>query len=152
FRSGTGETRVNYNARGSKIGWVVGDELYLDQDATYAELSELARDQGLTYPVTQQTLYRRVKEAGLLLRTEEGRTTYPVAVEGGRRRVLVLGTSLLCGKPGQPGQPGHTSANAGDTVPVSCAAFTPEGTKPGHQTGTKAPENLASVPVVPVVP
>jgi hypothetical protein len=96
----------DFRARGQKIGWARDTELYLDPDLTYAALAELARDQGLTYPVTQQTFCRRLKEAGLLSRTEGDRTTYPVALEGPRRRVLVLSTSVLQ-EPGQTGQTGQ---------------------------------------------
>jgi hypothetical protein len=90
FRSGAGATSITYRARGNKIGWIVEGELYLDPDSTYAALSELARDQGQAYPITQQTLTRRLNESGLLTRTDSGRTTYPATLEGHRRRVLVL--------------------------------------------------------------
>jgi hypothetical protein len=96
----------DFRAQGAKIGWVKGTELYLDPDLTYAALAELARDQQQSYPVTQQTLGRRLKEAGLLVRTDTDRTTYPETLQGNRRRVLVLSTSVLA-QPGQPGQTGQ---------------------------------------------
>ena len=64
-RSGGGEMVVAYHPRGRKIGWVAGEELYLDPDSMFAALSELTRDQGQVYPVTPQTLFRRLKEAEL---------------------------------------------------------------------------------------
>lgn len=136
-RSGLGEMSVAYRGRGHKIGWVAGDELYLDPDSTYAALSDFAREQGQAYPVTQQTLFRRLKEDGQLLRTDSDRTTYPVTLEGSRRRVLVLARSLLFGEPGQPGRPGHGPANGAESVPVSCPGFQSPGPKPGHETGTR---------------
>lgn len=179
-RSGFGDGRTSYHARGRKIGWVVGDELYLDPESTYAALSELAREQGQTYPVTQQTLYRRLKETGTLLRTDGERTVYPETLEGVRRRVLVLAPSTLLGKPGQPGRPGQTNGNQAETdtvprpgftsgapqpgqetgtvapapprVPVSCPGFPGAVPKPGQQSATKSSEKSLSVPVVPVVP
>jgi Domain of unknown function (DUF3854)/Domain of unknown function (DUF927) len=152
YRSGAGETCVAYHARGRKIGWVGGEELYLDPDSTYAALAELARDQGQTYPVTAQTLFRRLKEARLLVRTDADRTTYPVTLEGARRRVLILSTSSLLGKVGQPGQAGQTPADDGESVPVSRPGFPSGDTKPGRETGTVSAEKPVPVPTVPVVP
>lgn len=144
--------RASYLARGRKIGWVVGTELYLDPDSTYASLSELAREQGQACPLTQQTLFRRLKDSGALLRTDGDRTTYPVTLEGVRRRVLVLDSSFLLGKPGQPGQPGHGPANGAESVPVSCPGFLSPSPKPGHETGTNPSGKPVRVPSVPSVP
>src|SRR5262249_13200371 len=132
--------------------WVVGDELYLDPESTYAALSEFSRAQGLAYPVTQQTLTRRLNESRLLVRTDTGRTTYPVTLEGGRRRVLVLAASSIFGKSGQPGQPGHAHANAEESVPVSCPGFVEAREESGQETGTLSHEKGSSFPTVPVVP
>ncbi len=151
-RSGTDATTVVYHARGHKIGWVVNDELYLDPESTYAALSDFAREQGQAYPVTQQTLGRRLKEAGLLLRTDGDRTVYPTTLEGSRRRVWVLDRSLLVAAPGQPGQSGHAPANAAETVPVPRPGFHDGDRKPGRGTGTVSPGNPLAVPPVPVVP
>ncbi len=150
FRSGTETTGTNYRARGEKIGWTDGTELYLDPDITYAALTALARDQGQAYPVTQQTLYRRVNEAGLLLRTDTDRTTYPVTLEGSRRRVLVLATALLGGEPGRPGQTGRHAPITGRSVPTPCPAFRRAAPQPGQKTGTNPRQDHGAVPVVPV--
>jgi hypothetical protein len=146
-----GEARPAHQARGRKLGWVVETEVYLDPDSAYAALSELAREQGQVYPVTQQTLYRRLKEAGTLLRTDGDRTAYPVTLEGARRRVLVLSPSLL-GEPGQPGHLGRDAVNAGDSVPVSRPGFHTPSQEPGRETGTESHEKRGFVPSVPVVP
>ncbi|OWK45589.1 DUF3854 domain-containing protein [Fimbriiglobus ruber] len=98
-----GKSDGNYQERGRKIGWVADTELYLDPDSTFAALTELAREQGQVFPITKQTLYGRLKEARILIRSEGDRTTYPVTLEGTRHRVLVLDSSTLLGKPGQSG-------------------------------------------------
>jgi hypothetical protein len=152
FRSGSDQTAVDYRGREHKIGWVVGEELYLDPDSTFAALFEFARDQGVPFPLTQHTLYRRVKERGLFLRTEKDRTTYPVTLEGARRSVLVFSAPLLLQKPGQPGQPGQGTCKPPASVPVFCPGFSESGEKPGHQNVANRWENRSSVPVVPVVP
>ena len=152
YRSGTGETNLSYYAQGNKIGWTVGDELYLDPDSTYAALVELARDQGQAFPVTSQTLYRRLKEAGLLIRFEPDRTMYPITLEGKRHRVLILAASTLLGKPGQSGQSGYVPENAEGNVPVSCPDLPNCAATSGQETGTNTPEETALFPTVPVVP
>ncbi|VTS01851.1 DNA/RNA helicase, superfamily II OS=Thermoanaerobacterium thermosaccharolyticum M0795 GN=Thethe_02112 PE=4 SV=1: DUF3854: DUF927 [Gemmata massiliana] len=151
-RGALGEVRVGSHGRGRKLGWVTDAELYLDPDSTFAALSELAREQGQAYPITQQTLYRRLKESGYAVRTDGDRTTYPITLEGARRRVLVLAPSFLLGKPGQSGHPGRGAANTAQSVPVSRPGFSHAGPEPGQPTGTRAPENTGSVPGVPTVP
>ena len=86
------------------------------------------------------------------MRTDSQRTTYPVTLEGSRRRVLVLSTSLLLGNPGQPGQPGHTETNEGGYVPVSRPSFSNSTERPAGETGTISREKLDPAPTVPVVP
>ena len=152
FRSGDGETGVSYRGRGHKIGWVAGDELYLDPDSTHAALVELARDQGQTLPVSAQTLFKRLKQSGFLIRTEHGRTTYPVTAEGTRRRVLVVSTTSIFPIPGQPGQPGPASQYRADSVPLLCPSLQNGGAEPVQETGTESRESPASVPAVPVIP
>jgi hypothetical protein len=148
-RPGVGEVVVSYHARGGKIGWVTEEELYLDPDSTYAALCELAREQGQAYPVTQQTLTRRLNEAGHLVRTDTGRTTYPVTLEGVRRRILILPRSFLDGKPGQPGR---EAVNPDEAVPGSRPDSRPGARDPGQETGTNARGTPNPVPPVPVVP
>lgn len=143
---------AEHRGRGHKIGWVRENEVYLDPDSMFAALSELAREQGQAYPLTQQTLARRLKESNRLVRTDGDRTVYPVTVEGRRRRVLVLARAYLFGEPGQPGHSGQDPAPAGDSVPVLCPGFSPDAPKPGHRTGTNGPEIVRCVPAVPVVP
>jgi primase-polymerase (primpol)-like protein len=151
-RSGSDEKGVEYRGRGNKVGWVDGDKLYLDPDSAFAAISELARDQGQAYPVSQQTLFRRVKEAGLLLRTDGDRTTYPETLEGVRRRVLVLPACTVAQQPGQPGRPGRGSSDAAEPVPESRPGSGGGAEEPGHEAGTEPLANTGDVPGVPVVP
>jgi hypothetical protein len=140
-----------HRARGDKLGWV-GEHLYLDPDSTYAALCEFVREQGQTYPITPQTLKRRLNEAGHLIRTEPDRTTYPEKIEGTRKRVLVLDRSFLFEKSGQSGQSGQVAINLEQTVPVSNPDFPQANPKPGQKTQANSLENTASVPVIPVIP
>lgn len=151
-RAGLDGSVAAYYGRGNKIGWVHGDELYLDPDSTYAALAEFAREQGQAYPVTQQTLTRRLNESKVLLRTDTGRTTYPVTLEGTRRRVLVLPRSLIAGESGQPGHAGRGAASAGETVPVSRPDNRDAAAESGREIGTHPARKVAPVPAVPIVP
>jgi hypothetical protein len=151
FRAGD-DARATFHPRGRKIGWVAGDVLYLDPDATYAAVVELARDQGQAYPLTQQTLYRRLKEAGVLLRTDGDRTGYPVMLEGTRRRVLHVAVGTVFPRPGRPGHSGRGGDSPVAFVPGSCPGPAADDSEPGHEPGTESGGAAGVVPAVPVVP
>lgn len=153
FRSGPTEVSTNWIGRGSKIGWLSDRELLLDPDSTYAEIVDFARMQGVAFPVGQDTLWRRLKERGKLIRTDKERTTCKVVVEGSRQRVLVMSAAdmfALATEPGQPGQPCYS-----DTMPEETSDFAaPDSTndvgdwgeRPGHETKAAASCAPASSP------
>ncbi len=88
--------------RGNKIGWLDGNDLYLEPDASHAAAQELAREQGETLGVTAQTLRKRLQERGLLASTEIGKLTNRRTLEGGERSVVhLLAASLFPPKPGE---------------------------------------------------
>ncbi|QEL19167.1 DUF3854 domain-containing protein [Limnoglobus roseus] len=90
----------SYRSCGDTIGWIDGEELYLNSDTTYAAINELTRDQNQAFPLTQITLCKHLKDEGLLLRYEEGRTRYPMTIGGTRQRVLVVSVSTIYGESG----------------------------------------------------
>lgn len=154
FRSGPEAVGINYVGRGKKIGWVKGEELYLEPDSTYAAICELTREQGGTYPVAQQTLCNRLREAGHVLRYESGRNTYPITLEGVRRRVLIFSTSILLDapspsvQPGQTGQTGHTQVIPSDSGHNQRPGSPATGEKPGQRSGTLPDTSPVSFPEV----
>ncbi len=78
------------------VGWIAGDDLYLEPDASYKAAQAMASDgNGLT--VGSYTLRRRLKEAGLLSSTAEGRhlLTIRKQIAGHRQEVLHLKVSVL---------------------------------------------------------
>jgi hypothetical protein len=107
---------MRWEARGKKIGWLDGEVLYIDPDAVYAELTRLSSEQGQVFPVSAQTLWKRLKEAKKLYRTKKERTTYPVTIEGSRRQLIVLRTSFVQ-KPSQPSQPTQKADSSEEFVP-----------------------------------
>lgn len=83
-----------WKSRGPCIGWVKprADELYLDVVAGYAVVKKTA---GAEMPLSKQTLFKRMKDSGALVRTDEGRgrNTIRVTAENHPRQVLCLSLS-----------------------------------------------------------
>lgn len=78
-------------ARGQCLGWIKPkyDELYLDMTGGYSVVKRVA---GADVPLSKQTLMKRMKEAGWLLRTDDGRgrNTVRVVADGHSRQALCL--------------------------------------------------------------
>lgn len=91
--SSSGEM-TTYKARGPVLGWckVPADELYLDMTAGYSVIRKAA---GAEIALSKQTLMKRMKDAGTLLRTDEGRqrNTIRVSAENHPRQVICLSLS-----------------------------------------------------------
>jgi len=93
---------------GRGIGWVDGDDLYLEPEGAYAAAQEQARVGGDALAITSKTLHKRLFEKRWLLSREEKRETYTVrrTLQGARRCVLHLrAASLMSQGPDQPDQP-----------------------------------------------
>jgi hypothetical protein len=75
---------------GDKIGWVDGDDVYLDPGAAYRVVQVAGRDVGETLPVSEQTLKKRLREKGLLASVDESRETLTV-----RRTILGSSKNVL---------------------------------------------------------
>ena len=93
-----------------RIGWVDGEDLYLQPDAAYAAVRRLAQDEGDGVPLAPKTLWKRLDEKGLLAsRDEDGRNLVRRTLGGDRRRVLHIAASTregpMAGKSGQSDQP-----------------------------------------------
>jgi len=67
-------------SQGSRIGWVVGSDLFLEPAVSYRVAQALSGTERLT--LSQQTLHHRLRESGLLL-----------SVDGGRQMVQVRRTT-----------------------------------------------------------
>lgn len=97
----------------SRIGWVGRHRapvLWLDPEASFAAAQALGARIGEPLEVAPRTLWRRMRDRGLLLRVDEARqvltarTPYPV--EERRRDVLWLAVDVLSGLPTAPGDGG----------------------------------------------
>jgi len=94
---GSGDNeREEWRPQGTRTGWIDGDDLYLDPDASYTAVQRFAHNgEGLT--ITSSTLHRRLKQRGLLKTTDETRERLVVrrTLAGARRKVLHLAASHL---------------------------------------------------------
>jgi hypothetical protein len=91
----SGEPLAARSARGKQVGWIDGDELYLDPESAFAEAQRLGEEQGERLTVSQRQLHKRLHERGLLASTEAGRLTCRRALQGRERAVLHLRASCL---------------------------------------------------------
>jgi hypothetical protein len=88
--------RKEYRPQGDHIGWLDGEDIYLQADAAYAVVQRLARDQEDNISITLPTLKRRLRDQRLLASTDkhmaDGREVERMEVrrdlQGKRRRVL----------------------------------------------------------------
>jgi hypothetical protein len=160
-----GET-VEYQPQGEGVGWTDGEAVYLQADAAYAVAQSTAQRQGEPLGVSPGTLWKRLRERGLLLSVDAHGEHHTVrhVLAGVRRRVLHLHIeSLIHGAPGQPGHPGHSPDFAGDSGvepdgdgPVPWPGYAANGAKTGLFAGPRSgyftPEPGADGPDGPVGP
>lgn len=112
---GTGDNmRQEWQPKGVRIGWLDGDDLYLQPDASYGVVQRLGRDTGDPLAVTPRTLRLRLHERGMLVGSEAERGTLAVrrTIEGRRMAVLHLHRESLFTPPppGQTDQGGEAGA------------------------------------------
>ena len=87
---------TEWRPQGDKVGWVECDDLYLETNAAYAVVQKLARAQGSSLSVSQQTLWKRLAEKGHLASKEKkDRLKVRRNIEGKRRNVIHLKTNTL---------------------------------------------------------
>ncbi|MDZ4782372.1 MAG: hypothetical protein SGJ19_19175 [Planctomycetia bacterium] len=99
--SGSGGTaHESWSPQGRRIGWVDGDELFLDPDAAFAVANRLAVEQGDSLAAALRTLQKRLREKGHLRSTDANRQTNTVrrTLEGSRREVIHLHFGSLTGE------------------------------------------------------
>ena len=87
---------------GDRIGWLDGDDLYLQPDAAFNVAKRMGETSGDTLVVTSKTAHKRLKERGLLLSVDSSRGVLTVrrSIGGSRLDVLHLHRSFLSGSDG----------------------------------------------------
>lgn len=77
-------------AMGTRIGWVNGDELYIDPNASLTVIKALASGLDNHLGSSERAIAKSLREAGLLLKCDRGRNTNKISVMGARRSVYVF--------------------------------------------------------------
>jgi hypothetical protein len=80
----------DWRAQGTRVGWLDGQQLYLEPEATHAAVHEMARAQGEGFALGPRAVRKRLMERGLLVRTTCGRGTTVRKSLGGVNEVPVL--------------------------------------------------------------
>ncbi len=93
-----------WRPQGRRVGWIDGESVLLEPEASYAAAQSMAGEQGESLTVSAQTLRRRLRERGLLASWDGEREVLTVrrTLEGRRRNVLHLHSSSLSTEPDQP--------------------------------------------------
>ncbi len=107
-------------ARGSRIGWIDGEGLFLEPTAAYAAAGRMAEATGEGLPVTPYVLQKRLADAGVIRTESDGssrRYTVRHSIGGRRLRVLHFVRGPLSPRSGPSGPigPSEPSANSADT-------------------------------------
>jgi len=92
-----GYAETELQPQGRRIGWVDGDDLYLEPNAAYQAAQEAGAGSGDTLAVGPVTLWKRLKEAGALATFDTTRSKLQVrrVLEGVRRSVIHIRAGSL---------------------------------------------------------
>lgn len=126
-----------WRPQGDRIGWVDGDDLYLESVASYRVAQSQAQG-GEALAISERTLRKRLKEKGYLISTDEKRQTLTVrrTIEGVNRNVLrVRLSSLFCEKeePDKPDTDGWIPFKDGDSEPKAVSGSAKHAAKPDNK-------------------
>jgi hypothetical protein len=86
---------------GDCIGWVDGDNIYLEPNGAYRVVQVAANAAGESLPVSEQTLKKRLNEKGLLASIDAKRQTLTIrrTLGGTSRSVLHFSRAALLPEP-----------------------------------------------------
>jgi hypothetical protein len=143
---------IAYDPQGRCIGFVDGEDVFLDPESAYAEAAKLGDEGTDRLAVSKDQLFRRLKEQGWLASYESDKSLTRRTYQGRRRFFLHLRMgSLSPGKQGEQGEQGQTPTKPEENAPVCSPCFQGEDPKQGEQTGG-IPREKPGVPPTPPVP
>jgi hypothetical protein len=145
-------TEATYTARGRRLGWVDGGDVFLEPEAVHAEAQELARQQGESLAVSARTLRKRLKERGLLASFEVGKTTTRRQLDGQERAVIHLRADTLLQQSGESGDSGTSAPTLGESPRSRAPSRAAAGAQSGGGTGGIPRESDGSPPEPPIPP
>jgi Domain of unknown function (DUF927) len=99
---------IFWRSRGQRIGWLDGDDLFINPDVAYSIATGMAGNSRDGLLISLETLKRSLREKKLLKTTDEKRERLTIrrTLEGARREVLHLAAGTLI-EVAQPSQPDH---------------------------------------------
>lgn len=150
---GTGDhVRSEWRPLGARVGWLEGDDLYLEPIAAFKAAQRMGQAIGEPLAVGERTLHKRLRERGLLRSRDEGRGRLTIrrVLEGARRSVLHLAAPTIRGLAQTahetPAGPGSGASQIGGeplSGPFAWAVPAGDGPKTAHGTAHgEAPLNL----------
>ncbi len=151
WRQADGEY-ADWRPQGERIGWVGGDDLYIEPGASYRVAQSQAQG-GEALAVTEMTLRKRLKEKGYLTSTDEKRQTLTVrrTIGGVSHNVLRMHLSSLFPdreEPDKPDTDGRTPSRNGNSGSNSVSGLgkhaTEPDTEPDEVSGSEAACRVAS--------
>ena len=93
-------------SNGECIGWLHGDVMLLEPSNAFRMAKRLAHERGENLPITQKTLWKRLRKKDFLSPTASGKNVAYLTVENQRRYVLHMPANVLSHFPGTVGTPG----------------------------------------------
>ena len=91
------DDKTYFVANGPTIGWIEGDDLYLEPETAMACAKRLAREQGTELPFSDRRIQKALQEAGLLKSAEPDRNMVRKTLHVGRKYVLHLSAEAVFG-------------------------------------------------------
>lgn len=96
--SGRGSFAITDWARqGTMLGWMKGEDLFLEPGASFAEVMKLANDQRATFATSQGVVWKRMKDFKLLVPGEGRHLKTKVFLQGQQMRLVRVPTSAFNG-------------------------------------------------------
>jgi hypothetical protein len=143
-----------WQPQGKRVGWIDGEQLYLEPEAAYAAAQSLAGEQGESLTVSPRTLWKRLRERGLLASWDEHRRRNTVRrdLEGFRHRDVIHlhGSCLSRTEPSTPSTNASSAANRPENVDGSCGRSCGQSEgfprEPSTETVHKTAENAEEAP------
>ncbi len=147
-----GREQSEWRPQGKQVGWVDGDDLYVDPTAAHRVVQTMSGPSD-SVGVNEQTLRKRLREAGFLASVDEGRGKVLVrrTLQGRRRDVLHFRTGIF-GERGRPEteQPDGLVSQERDDGPIPWAGNSEPNVKSAHETPPSRPQEDRIGPIGPV--
>ena len=139
----------DWRPQGDRIGWVDGEDLYLEPAASYRVVQSQGRG-GEALAVSERTLRKRLREKGFLLSTDKKRQTLTIrrTTEGMKDRgVLHLRLSSLFSEEEEPDEPddgGDIPPGKGDSGAAPSSGSGNQPIEPDASSGSEAVRQVAA--------